>query len=488
MVVTFKQLNHNHADYGLSNKLDDMLVMSKTTDPFREITPGPWAWATWFEGLFKDLVTGTVHLRHIHYVLVSQVEPIWMVGGRAEGFKPSPTKQLDGSSVREGYKVGDVVSNLYENTDYCWVQLQLAAKHARTFGLIDGDAFEDKRSPQSYMIPSHGGFGVGGGGVEHRDTDGCFSDTVLHLSELPSNPRFAPNLAVHNTHTHLLVIVAEKEGLSNELIPLCRKLGVSFIPCRGEISITECNKLMRWCEANANGRPIRMFSLGDFDPAGRTMTTSLARKVEYYVRDKYENTGELMDVQVTRMGLTYEQIMDLDLPRTPLKDTEKRKDKFEDLYGEGAVELDALVVLKPGELQRIVRKDLEPFITHQQEIHNQRVELQRDYNTEAMVAVDEAVEEFTEELDIYRQELDNINSSFNARFTELLEEYKQASSDVIDSFNEVYITAVEAAKDAVPEEPDEVEFDSVDIEDALMDTHRDYCEQLVHYNTYMEGI
>jgi hypothetical protein len=49
-----------------------------------------------------------------------------------------------------------------------------------------------------------------------------------------------------------------------------------------------------------------------------------------------------------------EQCIEYGLPRTPIKETERRALRFEERFGEGATELDALEALHPGLLREIV--------------------------------------------------------------------------------------------------------------------------------------
>jgi hypothetical protein len=52
--------------------------------------------------------------------------------------------------------------------------------------------------------------------------------------------------------------------------------------------------------------------------------------------------------------LTADQCKQYHLPRTPIKDSERRAGVFEARHGAGATELDALEALHPGELRKIV--------------------------------------------------------------------------------------------------------------------------------------
>jgi len=49
------------------------------------------------------------------------------------------------------------------------------------------------------------------------------------------------------------------------------------------------------------------------------------------------------------------------LPRTPIKETERRGARFEERHGEGATELDALEALHSGALQRILSREIERY-------------------------------------------------------------------------------------------------------------------------------
>src|SRR4029077_218640 len=61
-----------------------------------------------------------------------------------------------------------------------------------------------------------------------------------------------------------------------------------------------------------------------------------------------------LDIRLAPLVLTAEQVERYRLPRIPIKDSERGKKHFEVRFGEGAVELDALEALHPGELARIV--------------------------------------------------------------------------------------------------------------------------------------
>lgn len=84
------------------------------------------------------------------------------------------------------------------------------------------------------------------------------------------------------------------------------------------------------------------------------MPISVARKIEFHQRDPNKPEYHDLDVRLEPIILMAEQVDEYDLPRIPVKDTDRRKDRFEAANGEGQVELDVLEAVRPGELARIV--------------------------------------------------------------------------------------------------------------------------------------
>jgi hypothetical protein len=68
-----------------------------------------------------------------------------------------------------------------------------------------------------------------------------------------------------------------------------------------------------------------------------------------------------LNIRLHRLLLNREHVDHYKLPRTPIKESERRAGAFESIHGAGAVELDALEALYPGELDRIVREALSHF-------------------------------------------------------------------------------------------------------------------------------
>jgi hypothetical protein len=86
------------------------------------------------------------------------------------------------------------------------------------------------------------------------------------------------------------------------------------------------------------GKPTRIFYSGDFDPAGDSMPVAVARQIEFWLQDYAPGA----DIKLTPLALTRDQVITYQLPRIPIKESDARKAGFEERYGAGAVELDAL--------------------------------------------------------------------------------------------------------------------------------------------------
>jgi hypothetical protein len=142
--------------------------------------------------------------------------------------------------------------------------------------------------------------------------------------------------------------------MNDILDPLGQVYGVNIVTGLGELSHTRCVELIQ----RARQRPVRILYVSDFDPGGMSMPVAVARKIEFALRS--ESADEL-DIQVRPVVLTHDQCVRYQLPRTPLKASERRAANFEVRFGEGATELDALEALHPGELRRILVREIERY-------------------------------------------------------------------------------------------------------------------------------
>jgi hypothetical protein len=110
--------------------------------------------------------------------------------------------------------------------------------------------------------------------------------------------------------------------------------------------------------AAADGRPFVVFYLSDFDPGGHNMPTSVARKFQALCDLLFPD----LDLRLYPVALILEQVTEYDLPSAPLKSSEKRKAKWQERTGgREQTEIDALLALRPGELERLLHAAIAPF-------------------------------------------------------------------------------------------------------------------------------
>jgi hypothetical protein len=197
------------------------------------------------------------------------------------------------------------------------------------------------------------------------------------------------------------------------------------------------------------------------------MPVSLSRKIEYIIRTD-PNASDL-DVQVRHIVLTQKQCERFELPRTPGKETDRCVAGFEERYGEGITELDALEALHPGELERILEEEIERY-----------------YDGD----LDDRIDEVTNEI---QEELDDITATVlkkHSKELKALDAERKAHAATMDAFalkvratlGRIEMEMEDEASDPTDAdwpEPDEGDED----DDPLFDSTRDYLTQLHRYKS-----
>lgn len=449
----------------------DLIALAPQNDPFYTGTPAEVEGAQWFLGLwrrfgFKD----GVHLRRIHYQLVSQ----------------SPAIRMPNRAP-------------YENTMNCWKYLTNAGKWARYLGLIDVEAFVDRRNPDAIIFANHErdrepNYAVLDGGNEWGDSFADQFPTLPGLPELPPLPfriRAWPEFAVSGYEMHPgyhVEVWAEKTTMNDVLVPLCERYRVNLVTGAGEMSITAVMDFMRRVEAA--DVPARILYISDYDPAGVGMPISVARKIEFFQQDA---EFRRLDIRLQPICLTQEQVNQYRLPRIPVKDSDKRKPGWEQAHGAGAVELDAMEALHPGELARIVTAQIRNYYdpTLQQRAWDQRRRLEAELNelrqdaleTHGYSELAADYEALTDEFEDTRKAFAELVSSFQPqidayadRLAALKARAVEVHAAVWDDLNGVAVDmdAFQLPEPELPQEPD----------DLLYDSRRGYIEQLGVYKDY----
>jgi hypothetical protein len=454
-------------------KIDALLALSANHDPFNAGTPGKVSAARWFAAIYRQFeFAAGYHLRRMHYRMIVS--------------DPPPLRNSDMTEMRPGPKKAGR-GEVYENTIEAWKELCEASAHARHLDLVAADAFEDHRNPDPLLFDAYG--------VEASEPTFLLNDVLPW--ELPSiGLKAASDLSLRlpqietsgyeyslRDQPYHLESWIEKTTMNDVLVPICQELGVDFIPGTGFQSISGAIKALQRLLRLPLDRPTRIFYISDFDPAGNVMPIAVARHLEFY-RRKY---APLADIKLTPIVLTKAQVIKYRLPRVPIKESDLGRNRFEDAYGAGAVELDALEALHPGELAKIVRAAIKPYrdldiedalSDAADEAQEEAEQAWEDATQAQREALEEAQEKIAEIAERYRQEAEALDARLQAeldplrpRLDELREEIQQAAADL-----EV----------ALPERP-VAERAEVDEEDWLFSSDRSYVEQLRHYQARKHG-
>ena len=282
--------------------------------------------AEWFAELWNKHGRPGLHPHGLHYILVS----------RPHGEVTVPSTGAP-----------------YANTDACDQLLASAARDARYLGLVSASDMIDRRNAEAEIFHSNISEGAYGGIVDQD----CALE--FHLAE-PSVMDFPPvpsllMLPPKIPQPYMIEIWIEKLTMADIIDPIARRYGVNVVTGLGHTSETRCRELVE--RARAAGKPVRILYISDFDPAGDNMPVAFARKIEFWIR-----TFDLdLDVQVRPVVLTEDQCIHYNLPRKPIKEDDRRKEGWKERHGEGATELDALELLHPGELRRILIEEIERY-------------------------------------------------------------------------------------------------------------------------------
>jgi len=225
------------------------------------------------------------------------------------------------------------------------------------------------------------------------------------LTPTPIAEGFEPRQA------YCFAIFGEKASLENVLLPIARAKGADLYLPTGEISDTLIYRIAK--DASADGRPLVMFTVADCDPAGHQMSVSIARKLQAF-RDLL---FPKLRSEVVPIALTVKQVRELGLPSTPLKETEKRADRWRQAFGVEQTEIDALATLQPNTLREIVERAFEPYFDST--LADRVDEAEAEWTEAARQVVDEQVdpatlatlrEEAAERLTQFQSAIDDINA------------------------------------------------------------------------------
>jgi hypothetical protein len=425
--------------------LKSMYVLSGSNDPFMVDMPHRQEAAEWFARFWRQFATedSRLHIRRIHYRLISSAAVI-----------PRPNGEP------------------YENTEACWDSLVNAGRDARYLGLIPRGAIVDRRNPEPMIYITEETLTA----AVIEASSGWLQ--ALNLDDLPEPKLWLPAGAVEPPvipQRYHVEIWCEKSTVNDVLMALGQANGVNIVTGVGEMSLTRVEELIE--RIRTIDRPVRIIYVSDFDPAGIGMPVSVARKIEYDIRDEREDH----DIQLRWVVLTYDQCVQYRLPRTPLKETERRAGKFEERFGEGATELDALEAIRPGELRRILQREIDRYRDRGLARRVGKVVKKAERDVEAIQRrIYERHADVIEQIKADHADLLTNIAELRERIADLQSEFEERAQPVFD--------AVEADLTAELPSADNYDWprpkDGDEEDNPLYDSSRDYFEQLDRYREH----
>lgn len=361
--------------------LKSLTVLAPQNDPFRVDTDAGHRDGQWLRDMMTELrLSGPRHLRGLHYALIGQPKPNGLP---------------------------------YTNTDADWQWLATPAKCARWLGYIPFDRIVDQRNDEPEVqlwTPPRRPFSYisNGGPIELKLPDVSQFRLSAWLSGFTASQPYR------------LVLVGEKSSLHPVLSQVAARYQCDLYLPTGEISDTRAYQMAR--NATEDGRPLVCFYVSDADPSGWQMPISLSRKLQAFKAAEFPE----LEFEVHRVALTPGQVHEYGLPSTPLKDTEKRADRWQAAMGCAQTEVDALAALRPELLERITREAVSPYFDSTLGARVWAVE--REWQQAAQRILDEAVD--TEHLERLRTETAEVIAEKRDEIQQLLETVRVNPADL----------------------------------------------------------
>jgi hypothetical protein len=327
--------------------LSDLTVLSAQVDPYRLDTPSGHRDGKWLAEQLDRAIgkKRKIHWRGLHYALVSTSNLV----------KPN----------------GDT----YRNDDDNWQWLiNVAGKAARWLGYIPFERITGNRNAEPFIhhkarVKPQALVRIG------------IEVTVPDASDLEPTPDAE---GFEGRQPYCFAIFGEKASLEDVLLPIARARQADLYLPAGEISDTLIFRIAK--DAAADGRPLVMFTVADCDPAGHQMPVSIGRKLQAF-RDLH---FPKLRFEVVPVALTVEQVGELELPSSPLKETERRADRWRQAFGVEQTEIDALATLQPDVLREIVEAALRPY--YDDTLEDRVDEAREDWMQRAQAAIDAQVD------------------------------------------------------------------------------------------------
>jgi hypothetical protein len=271
-----------------------------------------------------------------------------------------------------GLHYGDIRKpngEIYRNDDANWTWLaNSAGKAARWLGYVDFERIIDNRNSDPVILRR-----------ARVTPEACI--TIPDVDELEP---YAGVASFEGRQPYALMIFGEKTSLEDVLLPLARKFEADLFLPADEISDSLLYPMAR--DGAEDGRAMVVLVLADCDPAGHQMAVSIGRKLQALRDLRFPD----LKFEVVPVALTVEQLIELGLPSTPLKETEKRADRWREAFGVEQTEIDALATLRPRGLEEIVTIAIGPY--YDASLAARVAEAEREWQAAAQRALNDQID------------------------------------------------------------------------------------------------
>lgn len=324
-----------------------LTVLSTQVDPYRLDTPAGHRDGAWLAEQLDRAVGAErrIHWRGLHYAIV------------AAGDIRKPNGEI------------------YRNDDANWTWLaNSAGKAARWLGYVDFERIIDNRNSDPVILR------------RARVTPEAWVSIGLDIT-IPDVDELEPYAGVagfEGRQPYALTIFGEKTSLEDVLLPLARRFEADLFLPAGEISDSLLYRMAR--DGAEDGRAMVVLVLADCDPAGHQMAVSIGRKLQALRDLRFPD----LKFEVVPVALTVEQVLELGLPSTPLKETEKRADRWREAFGVEQTEIDALATLRPRDLEEIVTNAIGPY--YDASLAARVAEAEREWQAAAQRALNDQID------------------------------------------------------------------------------------------------
>lgn len=127
----------------------------------------------------------------------------------------------------------------------------------------------------------------------------------------------------------------------------CEELAVDLYPCGGFSSLSFVHEAADAHNRGQDRRPLIIFYIGDYDPAGVLIDIALERELRLHLHPD-------IPLHFTRIGINFAQIALYDLPTKPRKETDKRSAQVAETVEAEAMPAQVLRTLLRDEVERLL--------------------------------------------------------------------------------------------------------------------------------------